>query len=147
MINLLPGFSYFYLEPHVLSLFPRLAHLQITMMSEIYNLFRREYTEDVDELTTFWENIMVKNVLPAVNASSTLTSLVLHNKSSACIFPAVAFDALTFSHLTLLSLGRIVFYKTTGTEEFIIRHKSTLTELELYQCMVGTVEEGVSPRF
>ncbi|THH16085.1 hypothetical protein EW146_g4498 [Bondarzewia mesenterica] len=76
--------------------------------------------------------------------SRDLTSLTLHSDQVVGIIPALSFAGLTFPGLTQLSLKLIFFDERTGTEDFIMRHHSTLTKLELFNCsiFVSDVEQG-----
>ncbi|KAF8146967.1 hypothetical protein K438DRAFT_1868362 [Mycena galopus ATCC 62051] len=138
-------------------------HHLIPMPHDIYtteafqNLFRSLTTLDISVLSEdglidseksplcdFWEASapsMLKN-------SSNVTSLTLRSRKAVGVWPALALASIHLPVLTALSLYNFVFDPARvayDVVEFIVRHKATLTQLELLNCHVY-VRRGVCPR-
>ncbi|TFY65945.1 hypothetical protein EVG20_g5145 [Dentipellis fragilis] len=131
-------------QPSFHSLFSSLQHLHITNKSVGY---AHEGFNSLDPFVEFWERTIPQHfLLPAsASAGSALTSLLLHSDEDVGLVPEFSFADLHYPLLTSLSLQRIFFHETTLTEEFILRHKDTLTRLELKECRIAMEEFAETP--
>lgn len=71
-------------------------------------------------------------------ASHSLTSLTLINTSYTLWFAGPPFQDLYFPHLARLSLDRFLL---KSVDDFIVRHKATLTQLHLEECAMEAAED------
>lgn len=80
-------------------------------------------------------------------------SLTLRSDQYIGLIPQSFFNDLSFPHLTSLSLTSIIFdcsyypdnvKPDSSSEDFIIRHKSTLTYLELIACPMHDMVLGIA---
>ncbi|TFY76342.1 hypothetical protein EWM64_g7673 [Hericium alpestre] len=136
LVNIAVADESVYERPEFMALLRGLSQLQITVVSneKLDPKINRDYPDD--PWSIFWEDIMFQRILPSLNGSSALTHLVLHSGEHIGIKPTFSFKALHFPCLSSLSLMRITFDEKIGTEDFIIRHKATLSRLELYRCLL-----------
>ncbi|KAA1473994.1 hypothetical protein DENSPDRAFT_840541 [Dentipellis sp. KUC8613] len=108
--------------------------------------FAHEGFNSLDPYVDFWERTIPRLfLLPASAPTAALTSLALHSDEDIGLIPEFSFAGLHYPRLTSLSLRRIFFHETTGTEEFILRHKDTLTRLELKECRIAVEEFAEAP--
>ncbi|TFY79906.1 hypothetical protein EWM64_g4098, partial [Hericium alpestre] len=136
LVNIAVADESVYERPEFMALLRGLSQLQITVVSneKLDPKINRDYPDD--PWSIFWEDIMFQRILPSLNGSSALTHLVLHSGEHIGIKPTFSFKALRFPCLSSLSLMRITFDEKIGTEDFIIRHKATLSRLELCRCLL-----------
>ncbi len=64
----------------------------------------------------------------------TLTALTLHSQTSIGASSGLSLASLHFPDLRTLSLRNFIFDPFIGTENFILRHATTLKRLELLSC-------------
>ncbi|TFY70301.1 hypothetical protein EVG20_g2705 [Dentipellis fragilis] len=123
-------------QPAFHNLLSPLQHLHIANKCVGYD---HEGFNELDPYVEFWTlTIPQCFLLPAsLYAGSALTTLALHSAEDLGLAPNFSLADFHYPHLTSLSLRRILFHESTGTEEFILRHKDTLTRLELRECKIG----------
>ncbi|THH17697.1 hypothetical protein EW146_g3172 [Bondarzewia mesenterica] len=135
-------------------LFDGLSHLHLSVVSSprigmyledfFVQLWKRTIQDGLHRLVP--EFTSTRSSPPPLSSSLSrgLTSLTLHSDQLVGIVPALSFAGLTFPGLTQLSLKLIFFDERTGTEDFIMRHHSTLTKLELLNCsiFISVIEQG-----
>ena len=86
-------------------------------------------------LNNFWGSLSLRMI--PVQMQVILTDLVLHSDGLFGTTSTLSFSELHFPCLSKLSLRDIVFTTTSpGAEDFILRHSTTLTLLELFTCKV-----------
>ncbi|KAI0058400.1 hypothetical protein BV25DRAFT_1233240 [Artomyces pyxidatus] len=90
---------------------------------------------------SYWSRY-IGNLLHLPALARNLTSLSL---SSDRDIP-LSFRDLTYPHLSSLALESILFAPSFGTEDFILRHSSTLKHLELLSCKIVIPEGDTVPR-
>ncbi|KAJ6517133.1 hypothetical protein DFH09DRAFT_1373711 [Mycena vulgaris] len=114
-------------------------------------------TEDCEDIETprvfedmagcFW----ARSIPHIIDSATALTSLTLHGGQwlELGVYPAVSFKETTFlPHLTSLSLSLFMFPPWPGGAlDFILRHKSTLSRLELDDCSILDNGDGTLASF
>jgi len=80
----------------------------------------------------FWGTLFTCIVLAPMQAS--LTELTLHSDAYVGASSGLSFRELHFPHLCALSLRNLIFDRSIGAEDFILRHAVTLARLELLMC-------------
>ncbi|KAI0313434.1 hypothetical protein OF83DRAFT_535110 [Amylostereum chailletii] len=91
----------------------------------------------------YWNTVSTRVLRPAV----LLRSLSLGAGDIVGGMPSVDLGPVHCPHLESISLTNVQFDpddRVHGTEDFIMRHKDTLTKLELNRCAIEDVEDGFS---
>ena len=113
-------------------------HLSVSVLSDVDVDYEGGY--DRRPLQLFWGYTVSDLIIEPVKD---LVSLTLRSDQYIGLIPQSFFNDLSFPHLTSLSLTSIIFdcsyypdnvKPDSSSEDFIIRHKSTLTYLELIAC-------------
>ncbi|KAI0318830.1 hypothetical protein OF83DRAFT_894277 [Amylostereum chailletii] len=138
--NLIAFANDFYgVEPH----FINLTQLCITVAPCL-----EECNVRFEPLKDFWSGTISRDLS---HPYTHLTSLTLHSDQDVGFVPGLAFSHLFYPHLTDLSLCQINFdscdslppkypdLTVVGVEEFIARHKATLSRLELRECKIASL--------
>ncbi|KAJ7754096.1 hypothetical protein B0H16DRAFT_1543660 [Mycena metata] len=121
------------------------------VLEPVQNLEIRVLSEPDDEvwfekrfLAVFWR----QSVALMVRAATSLTSLTLRGDQPVGVNPPLSFQGATLPHLTSLVLHQFMLDPMlsvgSGVFAFILRHKATLTHLELHGC---TIDGGEVPEF
>ncbi|THH17698.1 hypothetical protein EW146_g3171 [Bondarzewia mesenterica] len=160
--NLFAFHNELYDNPSFLQIFSHLSRLHVTVVSNT-NTTMDGGAPFEDPFVEFWEKTIPHLILasPAASLASSLakslTSLTIHSDQDVGLIPRISFSELTYPVLTSLALQHILFVDNnhdisaaaaTGVEDFIVRHGSTLTHLELRFCRILMLDdEGTSRRF
>ncbi|THH18651.1 hypothetical protein EW146_g2381 [Bondarzewia mesenterica] len=157
--NLIAFYNELYDDPSFLQIFSALSRLRVTVVSNISIEGGVPFEDDIIE---FWEKAISHRILAppadslAGSFAKSLTSLTIHSDKDVGFTPRIVFSGLTYPLLTSLSLQYIFFddhndintSASIGVEDFIVRHRSTLTDLELIFCRILVLDdEGTSGRF
>ncbi|KAJ7727261.1 hypothetical protein B0H16DRAFT_1591160 [Mycena metata] len=124
-----------YTETAFQNIFRTLITLHLSTYPEPYLDNDNAYDRDFPPLRDFW-NICVPHML---KSAPHLTSLTIHSDRWIGVGPVVPFADIHLPALAALSLRYFVFHPAdpaTDVLEFIVRHKGTLTHLELENCTV-----------
>ncbi|KAF8146977.1 hypothetical protein K438DRAFT_1868391 [Mycena galopus ATCC 62051] len=140
--NLIPVPHNIYATEAFQNLFRPLTTLRISVLSDHSNQDARNADSS---LCDFWE----ASIPSILEISTRLTSLTMRSDYPVGIRPASPLAFIHLPMLTTLSLDNFVLDPARADYdivEFIVRHKATLTQLELFECSVYSVEKGVYPR-
>ncbi|KAH9022802.1 hypothetical protein EDB84DRAFT_1441112 [Lactarius hengduanensis] len=87
-----------------------------------------------DRWSHFWGILRPRMLTPMQHP---LTALTLDSIAHVGTLAGLSFDGLHFPRLCSLSLGRLVFEPSIGTQNFILRHAATLARLQLIMCKLS----------
>ncbi|KAF8190384.1 hypothetical protein K438DRAFT_1935752 [Mycena galopus ATCC 62051] len=138
--NLIPMPHNVYATESFQNLFRPLTALDISILSE-----DGPNAYDKSPLCDFWEASIPSMLKSATN----LTSLMLRSVYPIGVRPALPFAHIHFPCLTALSLCNFILDPSRADHdivEFLVRHKDTLTHLELVDCCVYGAQKGAYPR-
>ncbi|KAF8132167.1 hypothetical protein K438DRAFT_1885001 [Mycena galopus ATCC 62051] len=142
LTNLIPVPHNIYATQAFQNFFRPLTTLRISVLSDRSNQDAR-YADS--SLCDFWE----ASIPSILKISTRLTSLTMRSDYPVGIRPASPLAFIHLPMLTTLSLDNFVLDPARADYdivESIVRHKATLTQLELFECSVYSVEKGVYPR-
>ncbi|KAJ7450067.1 hypothetical protein B0H11DRAFT_2246991 [Mycena galericulata] len=98
-----------------------------------------------EPLVEFWE----ESIAHMVRSSVSLTSLTLRSDQTVGAYPPLSFKNTFLPHLSELVLHRFALdpmIPDSDVVAFIVRHKATLTRLELHRCSIDGGEDMAYPR-
>ncbi|TFY71213.1 hypothetical protein EVG20_g1794 [Dentipellis fragilis] len=134
LANLATGPSELYAKPEFEALLKPLTELRISTISDQGQMGWYDEEPCID----FWQMVQTRLLTLPEN----LTSLALHSDIEIGWAPEFRFVELNYPKLASLSLKNVVFNEEIGIEDFIVRHKDTLTRLDLQRCPVVLPDEG-----
>ncbi|KAA1473280.1 hypothetical protein DENSPDRAFT_839730 [Dentipellis sp. KUC8613] len=134
LANVATGPSELYAKPEFEALLKPLTELRISTISDQ----EQGGWYDEEPCIEFWQMMQTRLLTLPEN----LTSLALHSDIEIGWFPEFRFAELNYPKLASLSLKNVVFNEEVGIEDFIVRHKETLTRLDLQRCPVVLPDEG-----
>jgi hypothetical protein len=133
-----------------------LKPLSSLYISLVTNDSQEDFQLSDDYYRLFWQGAMT-NIF---TATENLTSLTLISDIETHAFANNDWHKINLPKLEHLRLSNIVFLNQayyfnrlqlplmpSGVEEFVIRHKLTLTELDLSSCLVEICDEDPNPRY
>ncbi|KAI9433401.1 hypothetical protein H4582DRAFT_2061022 [Lactarius indigo] len=80
----------------------------------------------------FWGTVCPRMILAPTQ--HTLTDLTLHSDAPVGASSGLSLAGLYFPHLCALSLRGLIFQPSVGVEPFVLRHATTLMQLEVLAC-------------
>ncbi|KAJ7666683.1 hypothetical protein DFH06DRAFT_250100 [Mycena polygramma] len=113
-------------------LFASLRELEISVISDT----ETEGSYIRDPLTTFWED----SVSHMVRSATAATALTIRSDQFVGACPALSTNGTFLPHLTSLALHK--FTLEGDVMDLILRHKATLTRLELKECSIDGGFDG-----
>ncbi|KAJ6489156.1 hypothetical protein C8R47DRAFT_1320240 [Mycena vitilis] len=117
------------------TLFASLRELEISVISD--TSFEGSYCQD--PLVVFWED----SVAHMVRSATAATALTIRSDQPVGACPALSTNGTLLPQLTSLALQN--FTLVDDVVDFILRHKATLTRLELKECSIDGGEAGDFP--
>ena len=125
-------------DPHPLETLPLqtiLTTLRCLKLSAVLSNYHPDVPGSLDPWNNFWDSLSLRMI--PVPMQVILTDLTLHSDIPVGTDSALSLRELHFPCLATLSLRNIIFTTTyPGAEDFILRHSTTLTLLELLTCKV-----------
>ncbi|KAJ6523299.1 hypothetical protein B0H19DRAFT_1201765 [Mycena capillaripes] len=122
-----------YAENDFHQIFLPLQELEISVLSDVD--YEGSYFQE--PLVDFWKD----SVAHMVRSATAVTALTICSDQPVGAYPALSFKDMSFPRLASLSLHQFVF-SDSDVVEFILRHKATLTRLELHDCSIDGGENG-----
>jgi len=108
---------------------------------------------DAGDSCSYWHDPLVKfwnqSVPHMVRSATAVTALTIRSDQAVGTCPALSFKDTFLPHLTSLALHRFALdpeFPAEDVVEWILRHKATLTRLELHRCSIDGGEDGNFPR-
>lgn len=123
-------------SPAFYTVLTTLRHLQLFMILDPLGL-----NATLDHWVHFW------GLCPHVILSPTqhsLTELTLHSAIYVGSSSRLSLRALHFPHLRVLSLCNLVFDRSVGAVDFILRHAASLVQLGLLMCKLPFIDRSLS---
>jgi hypothetical protein len=138
--NVIPKPDDIYTQQDFLGILRPLKELSISVISDIWEGAYQE-----EPLVEFWEISVAKMVRSAVS----VTTLTLGSNQAVGACPVLPIADTFLPQLSSLTLRNFALEPSNPTNDvlaFILRHKSTLTHLELHDCTLDGGEELDYPR-